>query len=276
MQYPECADIVRQALAEDIGTGDITTMLTVLPDKTMRAEIIAQEDGVLAGGPVVAEVFRQIDPALKLVFLVPDGEMISPAQVICTIEGSAQSILIGERTALNFMQRLSGIATKTAAFAELVSGTKARIVDTRKTTPGLRALEKYAVRTGGGHNHRFGLYDAVMIKDNHILASGSISAAVERALDQAPHTMSVTVECDTLAQVKEAVEAGADIILLDNMSVDMIEEAIKLIDGEAMTEASGGITLETVAQIAQTGVDIISIGALTHSAPALDISLDMK
>ena len=177
--------------------------------------------------------------------------------------------------ALNFLQRLSGIATKTARFVELAAGTRARIVDTRKTTPGLRVLEKYAVRVGGGHNHRFGLYDAVLIKDNHIAASGGITQAVQSAFAQAPHTMTVTVECDTLAQVQEAVDAGADIVLLDNMSVEQMEQAIEIVAGQAATEASGGVTEETVAAIAQTGVDIISVGALTHSAPSLDISLDL-
>lgn len=201
---------------------------------------------------------------------------MEPGQTLLTVSGAARSILTGERVALNFVQRLSGIATKTARFVELAAGTKARIVDTRKTTPGLRSLEKYAVRVGGGHNHRFGLYDAVLIKDNHIAASGGITQAVSRAFALAPHTMTVTVECDTLAQVQEAVEAGADIILLDNMSIVQLEQAIEIIAGQTATEASGGVNEDTVAAIALTGVDIISVGALTHSAPALDISLDLE
>jgi nicotinate-nucleotide pyrophosphorylase (carboxylating) len=240
-----------------------------------RGAIVAKSPGILAGILVAEEVFHQVSPALTVLCHLEDGEPVQPGQTLCTVTGSAQGILIGERVALNFLQRLSGIATKTARFVELAQGTKARIVDTRKTTPGLRALEKYAVRVGGGRNHRFGLYDAVLIKDNHIQASGSISQAVERALAQAPHTFSVTVECDTLQQVEEAIEAGADILLLDNMTPSQLAEAVELVAGQAMTEASGGITEETVREIALTGVDIISIGALTHSAPALDISLDL-
>ncbi len=194
---------------------------------------------------------------------------------IFTMQGRAQSLLTAERVALNFAQRLSGIATKTARFVELVAGTRARIVDTRKTTPGLRALEKYAVRVGGGYNHRFGLYDAILIKDNHIAASGGIALAVQNAFAHAPHTMTVTVECDTLAQVQEALDAEADILLLDNMSLEQLRQAVELIGEQAATEASGGVNEQTVAAIAQTGVDIISVGALTHSATALDISLDL-
>jgi nicotinate-nucleotide pyrophosphorylase (carboxylating) len=271
----DCAEIVRRALAEDIGTGDMTTLLTVPPEARARGEIVAKASGIIAGLPVVTQVFAQIDPGLTLTFHLQDGEQAQPGQTLCSMEGSAQSILTGERVALNFLQRLSGIATRTARFVELVQGTKARIVDTRKTTPGLRSLERYAVRVGGGRNHRFGLYDAVLIKDNHIQASGGITEAVERALAQAPHTFSVTVECDTLSQVEEAIEAGADILLLDNMTPSQLAEAVELVAGQAMTEASGGITEETVQEIALTGVDIISIGALTHSSPALDISLDL-
>ena len=271
----DCADIVRRALSEDIGTGDLTTLLTVPPDARARGEIVAQSSGVVAGLPVVSEVFAQLDPGLTITFNVQDGELVQDGQTLCSIEGRAQSILTGERVALNFLQRLSGIATKTAEFVELVQGTKARIVDTRKTTPGLRSLEKYAVRVGGGRNHRFGLYDAVLIKDNHIQASGGIAQAVESALAQAPHTFSVTVECETLAQVHDAIEAGADILLLDNMTPAELAEAVETVAGQAMTEASGGVTAETVREIALTGVDIISVGALTHSAAALDISLDL-
>jgi nicotinate-nucleotide pyrophosphorylase (carboxylating) len=275
MFLPGIDEIVRRALAEDIGTGDITTQLTVPAYVEARAAMVAKTNGVVAGLPVVAEVYRQIDPLVAVSFEAEDGEPISPGQTLCRLHGNARSLLTGERVALNFVQRLSGIATKTDRFVQLVTGTQARIVDTRKTTPGLRLLEKYAVRAGGGHNHRFGLYDAVLIKDNHIQASGGIEAAVQAALSQAPHTMTITVECDTLPQVREAVAAGADIVLLDNMTPDQIRGAIALIDGQALTEASGGVNEETVAAIAQTGVDIISVGALTHSAIALDIGLDL-
>ena len=273
---PDVSEIVRYALAEDIGTGDITTLLTVDSETQGRAVMISKTNGIVAGIPVVERVFLQVDPGLRFEALVEEGEMIEKGQHLCIVEGCAQSLLTAERVALNFLQRLSGIATKTAEFVALVVGTKARIVDTRKTTPGLRELEKYAVRVGGGRNHRFGLYDAVMIKDNHIQATGGIAQAMERLLSQVSHTLSITIECDTLEQVQEAIDAGADILLLDNMSLEMLQEAVELVDGQAMTEASGGVNEVTVSAIAQTGVDIISIGALTHSAPALDISLDLS
>lgn len=271
---PDLQETVRRALAEDIGTGDITTLLTVPANENARALMVAKTAGVVAGLPVIAEVFRQIDPYVHITYQAQDGDRIEPQQTLCELHGKAQCLLTGERVALNFVQRLSGIATKTARYVELVAGTKARIVDTRKTTPGLRALEKYAVRVGGGHNHRFGLYDAVFIKDNHILASGGITAAVQAAFAAAPHTMTVTVECETLEQVDEAVSAGADILLLDNMTLPELRQAVEMIAGQAAAEASGGVTEETVADIALTGVNIISVGALTHSAVALDISLD--
>ncbi|HEV2473710.1 MAG TPA: carboxylating nicotinate-nucleotide diphosphorylase, partial [Chthonomonadales bacterium] len=243
--------------------------------------------------PVLEEIYRQIDRGVSVSPSLSDGDACLAGQTIATVTGSVQSLLIGERTALNFLQRLSGIATCTSAFVTAVQTAresaersapagqepgavvKARIVDTRKTTPSLRAAEKYAVRMGGGYNHRSGLYDAVLIKDNHILAAGDISSAVQLALDGAPHTVTVTVECDTLAQVEEAVNAGADIVMLDNMPVELLAQAVKLVDGNACVEASGRVTLESVGAIAETGVDVISVGALTHSAPALDIALDL-
>lgn len=273
---PDTSEIARRALSEDVGTGDVTTLYTVSPSTRAEAVILAKSAGVVAGLPVAAAVFLQVDSSLVIESQVEEGAHVQPGQTLMTISGAAQSILTGERVALNFVQHLSGIATKTARFVELAAGTRARIVDTRKTTPGLRALEKYAVRVGGGHNHRFGLYDAVLIKDNHIAASGSITQAVQNAFAQAPHTMTVTVECDTLAQVQEAVDAGADIVLLDNMTTVQMEQAIEIVAGQAATEASGGVNEDTVAAIALTGVDIISVGALTHSAPALDISLDLS
>ena len=234
--------------------------------------MIAKQSGVIAGLPIVTKSIARIPTGDAVGFR---GRFsIEAGTVLCHIEGHAQSLLTGERVALNFVQQLSGIATKTAQMVSLVAGTHARVVDTRKTTPGLRNLEKYAVRAGGGHNHRFGLYDAILIKDNHIQACGSITEAVAAALAQAPHTMTVTVECDTLEQVDEAVAAGADIILLDNMTCEQLREAVAMIDGQAAAEASGGVNEKTIADIAQTGVNIISVGALTHSATALDISLD--
>lgn len=269
------AETVRLALAEDIGTGDMTTLFTVPPEVQAQAVLMAKQAGVIAGLWVVAEVYRQVNPAVKIQWDVEEGENVEAGQRLGTLRGPAQSILTGERVALNFLQRLSGIATKTARYVALAEGTKARIVDTRKTTPGLRALEKQAVRLGGGYNHRFGLYDAILIKDNHIQAGGGITATVQAAFAQAPHTMTVTVECETLEQVEEAVAAGADIVLLDNMTPEMLAAAVDQVDGQAAVEASGGVTEETVTAIALAGVDIISVGALTHSAPALDISLDV-
>jgi nicotinate-nucleotide pyrophosphorylase (carboxylating) len=272
---PDIIDTVRHALAEDIGTGDLTTLLTVPEGAVAMGSLLAKQAGIVAGLPVAAQVFSQVDPALAIEFTAEEGQYVEAGETLMAVRGSARSILTAERVALNFLQRLSGIATKTSRFVALVEGNKARIVDTRKTTPGLRALEKYAVRVGGGFNHRFGLYDAILIKDNHIQAAGGITPAVQAAYAQAPHTMTVTVECDTLAQVEEAIAAGVDIVLLDNMNLDMLRQAVELLDGQAAAEASGGVNEETVTAIAQTGVDIISVGALTHSAIALDISLDL-
>ena len=265
---------VRLALQEDIGPGDITSDSVVPEHAVARARITAKSTGVLAGLPVTAEVFRQVNPAMSVLGLVEEGAELSSGDVIGHVEGPARSLLTGERAALNFLQRLSGIATMTARFVKLVEGTGVRIVDTRKTTPGLRILEKYAVRVGGGHNHRMGLYDAVMIKDNHIIAAGGITAAVRRARAAIPHTMTITVECESLEQVDEALTAAADILLLDNMENPVRAEAVRRASGRALCEASGGVAENSVAEIALTGVDIISVGALTHSAPALDISLD--
>jgi nicotinate-nucleotide pyrophosphorylase (carboxylating) len=268
--------LVREALAEDVGAGDVTTQATVAADARAEAQIVAKADGVIAGLPVAGRVFYQLDPQLEFRPLVGEGETVRPGQTVARLFGRAHPILTGERTALNFLQHLSGIATRTARFVALVQGTRARVVDTRKTVPGLRALAKYAVRTGGGHNHRFGLSDAVLIKENHIGAAGGIAAAVSRARSFAPHTMRVEVEARNPREVDEALAAGADIILLDNMTVEQLRAAVEQIGARALTEASGGITEENVAAIAATGVDIISIGALTHSVPALDLSLLLK
>ena len=268
--------ILHMALAEDIGVGDITSQTTVPPDIRARAVMLAKADGVLAGLSVACRTFSLVDNFVTWEPHVTDGEMVTPGMPLATITGDARSILTAERVALNVLQRMSGTATLTRKFVDAADGTKARIVDTRKTTPGLRVLEKYAVRMGGGHNHRTGLYDAVLIKDNHLAAGGGVLATVARARQSAPHTMRVEVECKTLREVSEAVESGADIILLDNMELAILREAVELIGGKTLTEASGGVNLNTVAGIAQTGVDFISVGALTHSAPALDISLDFQ
>lgn len=338
LNYLEVEDIVRRALDEDIGTGDITTALTVSPASLCMARIVAGDAGIIAGLPVASVVFRMVAesyaagnipvikrvrpgqaPAVRIdgppqagkpiritakhlgnppvqvaggpspkkksierqerpmVFRAEaaDGLMVQPGDMIAEITGPTAAILTAERTALNLLQRMSGIATRTARMVALVEGTGAVIVDTRKTTPGLRMLEKYAVRMGGGQNHRFGLYDAVLIKDNHIQAAGGIKEAIEAAQAGTSHMMKIEVEADTLAQVEQALEAGADIILLDNMTVANMKQAVEMCRGRAITEASGRVTEDNVAEIAHTGVDLISVGALTHSVKALDLSLDI-
>jgi nicotinate-nucleotide pyrophosphorylase (carboxylating) len=268
-------DLLEMALREDIGIGDITSDSVVPAHVVAVATILSKGDGIVAGLDVAEEILRMIDPGISFERLVSDGDQVHPGQNIAIGEGSARSILTAERTVLNFLQRLSGIATMTSRYVEAASDYHATIIDTRKTTPGWRALEKYAVRVGGGRNHRFGLYDAVLIKDNHIAAVGGIMEAVKRAREQIPHTMTIEVEAESMAEVREAIESGADIILLDNMDVDMMSEAVRLIDGKALVEASGGIKFEDIPAVAATGVDLISIGALTHSAESLDISMSM-
>jgi len=269
-------EIIRLALDEDIFTGDITSESMIPDDVMAKASFLSKDNGIVAGLDVVKAVFHKVDQEIVFNKLVTDGTEICKGQIIAIAEGRAKSLLSAERTALNFLQRLSGIATNTSRYVKAVSGYKAVIVDTRKTTPGWRVLEKYAVRVGGGHNHRFGLYDAVLIKDNHIAVVGSIAKAVAMAREKIPHTMKIEVETENLDQVAEAIESGVDIIMLDNMSLDMMSEAVKLIDGRALVEASGGVKLENVTDIAKTGVDLISIGALTHSAMPLDISMEME
>jgi nicotinate-nucleotide pyrophosphorylase (carboxylating) len=267
--------IVRNALTEDIGTGDITTEATVSSAVTAQASLVAKSPLVLCGVDVARTAFLLVDPSLEYEEIVPDGILLAgEREEIAIVTGSASSILTAERVALNFLQRLSGVSTMTAAFVQAVAGTCAKIVDTRKTTPGMRVLEKYAVAVGGGSNHRFGLADGVLIKDNHIIVAGGISNAILGARRTAPHTLRVEVEVKELSQIDEALSGGADIILLDNMSVEQLKEAVAKIDGRAITEASGGVNLSTVRAIADSGVDLISVGALTHSAPASDISLD--
>lgn len=268
--------IVAQALAEDIGHGDITTELVVPPDLPARAVFLAKQAGVLAGLPVAEECFRQVDASVRFDGRFHEGDGFEVGDALAIVTGPAASLLTAERVALNFLQRLCGVATLTRAFVSKVSGTRARVVDTRKTTPGLRALEKAAVRAGGAHNHRFALYDGILLKDNHIAVAGGVSQAVAMARAGAPHTLKVEVEVTTLQQLTEAMAAGADAILLDNMSLDELEEAVAVGGGRVPLEASGGINLDTIADIAQTGVDLISVGALTHSAPAIDISLQIK
>nr|WP_241392398.1 carboxylating nicotinate-nucleotide diphosphorylase [Anoxybacter fermentans] len=269
-------DIIRIGLKEDLGTGDVTTDSVVPEDHWSEAYITAKEEGVVAGLPLAQKIFEYIDPHLRFEAIRKDGDRVKFGDHLAKITGATRSILKGERLALNFLQRLSGIATKTAYYKSLVEDYSVRIVDTRKTTPGLRILEKYAVRVGGGHNHRMGLYDAVMIKDNHIEAAGDIRTAVELARKAIPHTMKIEVEVEDLEGVKEALEAGADIIMLDNMSLEMMKKAVEMINGRAIIEASGGITDENIKDVAATGVDVISMGALTHTVKSLDISLNIN
>lgn len=272
MQF-EIERIVRTALEEDIGLGDVTTEVTVAHDTMARAQLVAKEDFTLAGLNVAAEVFRVLDPSVSFEKILVDGRSVHKGEVIAWLKGKASVLLQGERVALNLLQRMSGIATLTAKYVAEVEGTGAVIVDTRKTVPGLRALDKYSVRMGGGRNHRIGLFDGVLIKENHIAAAGGISAAIERAKQQLPHTLKIEVETRDLAEVEEAVQAGADIIMLDNMSLDEMRQGVEFIAGKALVEASGGVNLERVRDIAETGVNIISVGALTHSVVAADISM---
>lgn len=270
-------DAVRAALLEDIGPGDVTTESCIPAGTRARAALLAKSKGVLAGVDLAAYAFRLLDPYVEWEALLKDGDEVDGQRnIIAYVFGDARAILTAERVALNFFQQLSGVATATNRAVKLIHGTNARIVDTRKTTPGLRALQKYAVRAGGGHNHRLGLYDAVLIKDNHIKAAGGISLAVAAARSRIPHTMKIEVEAKQLMEVDEALAAGADIVLLDNMDLKTMKEAVDRINGRALTEASGGLTEDKLAHVAATGVDILSIGALTHSAPAMDISLDFE
>lgn len=271
------AGMIEAALAEDLLGGDVTSASTVPAGATATATMLAKAPGVISGLEAAREVFAQVDPALQFTPLVKDGAVVPTMTPIARVSGNARSILAGERVALNLLQRLSGVATLTAQYVAAVQGTSARVVDTRKTTPGLRALEKAAVRDGGGHNHRFGLGDGVLIKDNHLAAVGGpnrVRTAVLAARAAAPHTLRIEVEVTTLAELQEALEARADIVMLDNMDVPTMREAVRLTAGQALLEASGGVNLGTIAAIAATGVDLISVGALTHSAPALDISLN--
>ncbi len=268
--------IIRRALEEDIRSGDVTTACALTGDETGKATALAKEDLVVAGLEVFREVFRLRDPGLSFRTALKDGDRVPRGTVLAVVQGSLASILTAERVALNLFQRMCGVATLTRQFVDAVDGTNAAILDTRKTMPGLRVLDKYGVRVGGGRNHRYGLYDGVLIKDNHIEAAGGIGKAVRRVRDRAPLLARVEVEVKTLAEVREALAAGADVIMLDNMPVDDMKKAVALIGGRAFVEASGNVTLVTVKAIAATGVDFISSGALTHSARASDISLKVK
>jgi len=268
--------LIARALAEDLGHGDITSEATIPAESTSEAVILAKQHLVLAGIDVAREVFRYLDPGIQFSPFAKDGEVIHAGTELARLSGNTRALLAGERVALNLLQHLSGIATLTAAYVEKIKGLQAEVLDTRKTLPGLRLLEKYAVRMGGGRNHRFGLSDGVLIKDNHIKAVGSITLAVELARKKAHHLLKIEVETRNLDEVREALSAKADIIMLDNMPIDVMREAVKMVKGRALVEASGNVTLESLRHIAETGVDFVSSGSLTHSAPAADISMKIK
>jgi nicotinate-nucleotide pyrophosphorylase (carboxylating) len=271
--------LLRSALQEDLGQGDITTAATVAPGQRGRADIIVKEAPhiVFCGGVLLAEIFRLAGAVPEIAACAYEGRILERGDTAAVVEGRLGGLLIGERTALNLMQLMSGIATMTRRYVDAVAGTGARIIDTRKTHPGLRTIEKYAVRAGGGFNHRFGLDSGVLIKENHIAAAGSVTAAFKGARKLAPHTMRIEIECETLTQVEEALAAGADSILLDNMTLDEVRRARAMAPaGRVLLEVSGGVTLDGLRAIAETGVDLISVGALTHSAPAVDLSMLIK
>ena len=267
--------IIDTALDEDIGPGDITTSGIVNSFLKGKAQLVPKEEIVLAGIGIFARVFSRLDPEIMLHCSYHDGDVIPSGLTIGTVTGSMRGILSGERTALNFLQHLSGIATLTRKYVEKTGPSIVRVIDTRKTTPGLRILEKYAVRMGGGFNHRFGLFDGILIKDNHIDAAGSITEAVKKMRATAPHTLKIEIEVENIKGLKEAINAGVDAVLLDNMSVKEIKEAVSIAGGKILLEASGGITLETITAISKTGINLISVGAITHSARSVDISLEV-
>ncbi|MEX1279149.1 MAG: carboxylating nicotinate-nucleotide diphosphorylase [Acidimicrobiia bacterium] len=272
----ELRRVVETALGEDLGlAGDLTTAAVVAADATTVGRVVAREPGRVAGTDVLGAVFGLLDPRVEVMVDVADGEDVVAGQVVARVVGPTRPILTGERVALNLLGRMCGIATATAQVVAAVAGTDTVIADTRKTTPGLRALEKHAVRMGGGRNHRFGLDAAVMVKDNHVVAAGGIRQAVEAVRERVGHTVTIEVEVDTLAQLEELLEVGADIVLLDNMDPATLAEAVAMVDGRMVTEASGGVTSDTVRTVADAGVDVISLGWLTHSAPALDVALDL-
>jgi nicotinate-nucleotide pyrophosphorylase (carboxylating) len=269
--------LIRRALIEDLGlAGDISADAAVPEDAVAAARLVARAPGRIAGLEVAGAVFREVDSTIEVAWEARDGDEVPAGGQLGRVSGSSRSILTAERTALNLLGRMSGVATATARLVAAVDGTGVRIADTRKTTPGLRVLEKYAVRIGGGINHRFGLFDAVMIKDNHIVAAGGIRPSVEAARSQMGHMVKIEVEVATLEQLTELLEVGADVVLLDNMDVETLEKAVGMVAGRMMTEASGGINIDTVRKIAETGVDIVSAGSITHSAGVLDLALDFE
>lgn len=276
MEYLGLNDLIKLALQEDIGHQDITTANLISPELQAKGVFYAKSVGILAGLTVSQSVFNWLDPKITFTSLKTDGQKLEPGDKIAIVRGAAATLLTGERTALNFMQHLSGIATKTHNMAQMIEPYKAQLVDTRKTTPGLRSLEKYAVKTGGGRNHRQGLFDGVMIKDNHIRVAGGIIPAVNKLRNLIPHTVKIEVEVENLEELEQALQAGADIIMLDNMDINTMRQAVLITDGKALLEASGGINEKTIIAVAQTGVDFISSGAITHSAVSLDISFDLS
>jgi nicotinate-nucleotide pyrophosphorylase (carboxylating) len=271
--YPRYGDLVQQALAEDIGSGDVTTLAIVGKDKSAKARIVAKAELVLAGVEVAEAVFRKLDKNVSWRAEYPDGSRLAPGDVIAEVAGNARAILTAERTALNFLQHLSGIASLTAKYVALLESYNTKLKDTRKTNPGLRALEKYAVKCGGGENHRFGLFDAILIKDNHIAFAGGIAQAIKLTRQNSPTGLAIEIEAQSLTQVEQALSGGAEIIMLDNMDIDTLAQAVKLIAGRAKTEVSGGLSGEHIIEIAKLGVDYISMGKLTNSAPAVDIHM---
>ncbi len=268
-------DSLRRWLEEDIGTGDLTSEALIPEDAVTTGLIHSKDTGILCGVDVARRVFELLDPSLEFTALAKDGDTLAYGTKIAEIKGSARSVLTGERLALNLLQHMSGVATQTKQLADIAKPYGTRVVDTRKTTPGLRQLEKYAVRVGGGHNHRLGLYDAILIKDNHIAVAGGVKEALARAKAYASHMTKIEIEVESLAQAKEAVQGGADVIMLDNMAPEAMKECVAMIDHRAVVEASGGITANNLAAAAAAGVDVISVGALTHSVKAVDISLDV-
>jgi nicotinate-nucleotide pyrophosphorylase (carboxylating) len=279
-EWQQIEEVVDRALDEDSVWGDVTTQAVIPPELRGKASIVAEASGVLAGAEVARMVFHRVDPSLQFELLIPEGSRVQLGDVIAKVEGKVASILQAERVALNFLQWLSGIASETRRYVEAIKGLKARIMDTRKTTPGLRFLEKYAVRVGGGYNHRLHLGNGVLLKDNHLAAlrgqGMNLKEVVAQAKQKAPPNLKVEVEAETVKEAQEAVDAGADIVMLDNMGLKEMRQAVKLVRGRALLEASGGITLENVRQVAETGVDFISVGALTHSAKALGFSLELE
>ncbi|HZK86534.1 MAG TPA: carboxylating nicotinate-nucleotide diphosphorylase [Syntrophomonas sp.] len=275
MNYLGLDDLIKRSLEEDIGYGDITTLSVVPAEQISEGLFIAKTAGVIAGLEVARAVFRQLDPEIIFTGLIKDGDAVQSGETIAKVRGRSRALLTGERTALNFLQRLSGIASQTRQWVEIIKDSQASLLDTRKTTPGLRVLEKYAVAVGGARNHRFGLYDGVMIKDNHIIAAGGIHKAVSMARASVPHTLKIEVEVENLDQLQVALTAKADIIMLDNMDPATMKAAVAIVKGRALLEASGGIKAANLLEVAQTGVDFISMGALTHSAFSLDISFDI-